>query len=105
MDKYQVAVILSLFAMIMLTRALPFLFAKQLQQNLRFQAVGKELPAYIMLLLVIYEIGPASFLHTPYGMPAIGALAIMTIIHRLVHQLLLSLLVGTVSYVLLLQWV
>ena len=104
MDSYQVSLILSLFVMIMVTRGLPFLFAKHLAQNMRFQAVGKQLPAYIMLLLVIYEINPATFLTAPFGLPAIAALAILLIVHCIFRQLLFSLAVGTLCYVLLLNF-
>lgn len=104
MDSYHLKLIFSLSLMILLTRALPFLFAKQLQQSQRFQAVGKELPAYVMLLLVIYEIGPERFLQPPYGIPEVSALVILTFVHYISHQLFLSLMTGTISYVLLLQW-
>jgi len=79
------------------------MFAKYLQQNPRFQAIGRQLPAYIMLLLVIYEIGPNSFTHYPYGLPAVIALIIVSLSQYFFRQLLFSLFIGTVSYIIFLQ--
>lgn len=103
MDNYQVTLIGALFIMILLTRALPFFFANQLKDHVKFQALGRQLPAYIMLLLVVYEVHLGSFLHWPYGIPALLALTLLTFVHLWRRQVFISLAVGTVSYVYLLR--
>ena len=89
--------------MIFMTRALPFMLSKLLKDSDTLKTVGNHLPAYIMLLLVIYEVGMKHFTHYPYAAPAIIALAVLTLIHAWKRQLLLSVLVGTVVYVLVKQ--
>ena len=62
--------------------------------------IGKQLPAYIMMLLLIYEINIATFLKWPYATPHLIALFIVILIHLWKRQVLLSLFIGTVSYML-----
>ena len=50
--------------------------------------VGKQLPAYIMLLLLIYEIEIQTFLTAPYGIMEITALFLLTLVHYLLQVLL-----------------
>ena len=104
MTSYESILLISLFAMTVLTRAVPFFFAKKLQGPPAFQAIGRELPAYIMLLLVIYEVKPESFLQPPYAIPAIIALGILTGVHVLKRSVLLSIAAGTSSYMLMLYF-
>jgi len=94
MNTYIITVIMSLFILSMLTRALPFMFTKQLAGNIKMQVLGKRLSAYIMMLLVIYEINPVSFKTYPFAVPAILSLLVVILTHiymkskRLVNHLL-----------------
>ncbi|MCR9192251.1 MAG: AzlD domain-containing protein [Gammaproteobacteria bacterium] len=103
MSPYVFAVVTCLFVLTMLTRALPFLFAKQLSTNVKMQAVGRRLTAYIMMLLVLYEVNPGSFTHYPYAIPALLSLVVVTLVHLWLHKPLLSMLIGTTSFILLQQ--
>ena len=96
--NYTLLTTLALFWMIFLTRALPFLFSRILKNNATLTAIGEYLPAYIMMLLVIYEVGLSSFVHYPYGIPAVMALGVLVLAHLWKRQLLLSILTGTVVY-------
>lgn len=97
--SYALAVALASFILIYLTRALPFPFSGILKNNAALQTLGEYLPAYIMMLLVIYEVNIKSFLHSPYGIPAIISLAFLVVIHLWKRQMLLSILSTTVIYV------
>jgi branched chain amino acid efflux pump len=88
----------SLSVVIIITRALPFLFAKIMTN--RFNQLGKFLPAYIMMLLVIYEINLNKLSSPPYGLPAFCALSLLTLTHLLLRNTFVSLCVGTTSYLL-----
>ncbi len=101
MQPSWIPLILSLTGVVLLTRWLPYLLAKQLQKAKMIESIGKQLPAYIMMLLVIYEIKLESFLAWPYALPELTALAILTVVHIWRRQVLLSLLIGVVSYLLL----
>jgi branched-subunit amino acid transport protein AzlD len=101
MNNYFLMVVLSLFFLSICTRALPFLFAEKLNHNLKMRAIGKRLTSYIMLLLVIYEINPVSFETYPFGLPAMISLLVVLLTHLLLHKPLLSMILGTTSFVLL----
>ena len=100
MNTYFLTVVISLFCLTMLTRSLPFLFAKQLGSNTLMKALGRRLTAYIMLLLVIYQINPASFAVYPYGLPAVFSLLVVITVHLLFRNPLVSMIIGTVCFVL-----
>jgi branched-subunit amino acid transport protein AzlD len=100
MNHYILTVVLSLFCLTMVTRVLPFLFSDKLAGNAMMQALGKRLTAYIMVLLVIYEINPVSFGVYPYGLPAMVSSCVVIVTHLLLRKPLLSMVSGTVSFIL-----
>ena len=89
---------------ILLTRWLPFIFAEKLKKAKMVESIGKQLPAYIMMLLLIYEIKVSNLLSWPYALPELISLAVITVIHLWQRRVLLSMLIGTLSYLLLLHW-
>ncbi len=91
-------VIISLFGLSFATRALPFLFGNWMTE--RLSQMGKQLPAYIMMLLVIYEIDIKTITTPPYALPAFIALGLVVITHVWLRQMFLSLSVGVGSYLL-----
>ncbi len=98
---YTSTVIFLLFLVMVVTRALPFVFSKILKNNEYIETIGKSLPAYIMLLLVIYEVHIETFTKAPYGIPAILALFSVVAVHVWKRSMLLSIAVGTVAFILL----
>ena len=65
--------------------------------------LGKYLPFSIIGMLVIYCLKNVSLLHAPYGIPEIVAVALVAGLHLWKRNTLLSVLIGTVSYMLLLR--
>ncbi len=104
MNIYVLTVVLSLCALAMTTRALPFMFTSKLSGNAKMQALGKRLTSYIMMLLVVYEINPTSFETYPFGLPALFSLLVVILAHLLLKKPLLSMILGTTSFVLLKQF-
>ena len=88
------------------TRFLPFLiFPGDKKTPDIVTYLGKVLPCAIMGMLVIYCLKDASFLSAPYGIPEIiGCLAVAGL-HIWKRNTLLSIGVGTVFYMLLVQLV
>ena len=105
MNYYIFTVLLSLFLVTIVTRAFPFMFASKISGNTRIQQLGKRLTAYIMVLLVIYEINPVSFQTYPFGIPALISLLLVLVVHLLLHKPLLSMILGTMSFIFLSQWI
>ncbi len=104
MNTYTLTIVLSLCALTLSTRAFPFLFTSKLTGNAKMQVLGKRLTAYIMLLLVIYEVNPTSFEFSPYGVPALLSLLMVIVAHLLLHRPLLSMILGTTCFVFLKQF-
>jgi len=65
--------------------------------------LGKYLPFSIIGMLVIYCLKNVSLLHAPYGIPEIAAVALVALLHLWKRNTLLSILLGTVGYMLLLR--
>jgi branched-subunit amino acid transport protein AzlD len=99
MNYYTLTVVFALFLLSIVTRVLPFMFTAKLSDNPRAQVFGKRLTAYIMVLLVIYEVNPVSFESYPFGLPAILSLLIVILSHLLLHKPLLSMVLGTTSFI------
>lgn len=95
---YLFLVILVLFLMIFVTRAVPFWIGGVFKNNIMIKTIGRFLPAYMMMLLVIFEIQPKAFFTWPYAMPAIISLILLTLTHFWKRQILLSIAIGTISY-------
>ena len=86
----------------MLTRFLPFLVFRADKPTPKYiRYLGKALPAAIFGMLVVYCLKGVNIASAPYGMPElIGVLAVI-VLHLAFRKTLLSIVGGTVIYVLL----
>ena len=83
-------------------RFLPFLiFSKELPRWLIY--LGHVLPAATMGMLIIYCMRNVSFTSPAHGLPELLASALVLLVHKWKHNTLLSILGGTVVYMLLLH--
>lgn len=107
MDKNLHAILaIAIMAIISyLLRALPFLIFSGKQTPPFIQYLGKYLPYAIMGMLVIYCLKEVRPLAYPYGLPELIAIAIVALLHIWKRNTLLSIVSGTVSYMLLVQLV
>lgn len=86
-----------------LLRALPFLvFQKKTPEVISY--LGNVLPYAIMGMLVVYCLRETSFLQNPYGIPELVGVGITVLIHVWKRNTLISILCGTISYMLLIQF-
>jgi branched-subunit amino acid transport protein AzlD len=103
-DKHAAILIAVVAIVTMLIRFLPFLIF----------GGGKETPAYISYLssvlpyaiigmLVVYCLKDVSLLSAPYGLPELIAAAVVITLHLWRRNTLLSIAVGTVAYMVLVQ--
>lgn len=104
MNLYILSVTATLLVAVIITRFLPFVFTKQLSQNLKFQVLGAKLPAYIMMLLLIYQLHPAKLIDFKSLIIPFSSLFLVFVIHKLLHRPLLSIACGVVCYYLLLNY-
>ncbi len=90
----------------MLTRFLPFLiFGGKKKTPAIITYLGQVLPFAIMGMLVIYCMKDVAFLSAPYGIPELLGCAVVAVLHIWKRNSLLSIGVGTVFYMVLIQFV
>lgn len=90
----------------MVTRFLPFILFPAGRPTPKYvQYLGKVLPAAALGLLVIYCLKDVNFLGGNHGLPELIAMVIVTALHFWKRNMLLSISVGTVVYMLLVQLV
>ena len=105
-DKYLLALIAVAAVVTAATRFLPFLIfgnGKKTPEIIVY--LGKVLPYAIMGMLVVYCMKNVSFVRSPFGLPELIACAAVTALHIWKRNTLLSIAVGTIGYMLLVQFV
>ncbi len=90
----------------MLTRFLPFLIFREGKETPKIiKFMGSALPPAVFALLVVYCLKTMNFTAYPYGLPEIISVLSVIGIHLLFKQMLISIGVGTVIYMVLLQFI
>ena len=94
--------ILTMSAGTILTRFLPFLaFRKQTSPYVSY--LGRVLPPAIIGMLVVYCLSGIRPLEYPHGIPELLSCAAVALLHAWKRNTLLSILTGTVLYMVLVQ--
>lgn len=103
---HDIALVVVVALVTMLTRFLPFLvFGGKRQTPKIITYLGQVLPYAIMGMLVVYCMKDVKFLAAPYGIPELISCALVAGLHIWRRNSLLSIGVGTVFYMLLVQLV
>ena len=101
---HDILLIVVLTLVTMATRFLPFLvFGEKWETPKLITYLGQVLPFAIMGMLVVYCIKDVAFLSAPYGIPELLACVIVAALHIWKRNSLLSIGVGTVCYMLMVQ--
>ena len=103
-EKYIIGMIFVAAIVTAATRFLPFLIfgnGKKTPEIIVY--LGKVLPYAIIGMLVVYCMKDVAFLQYPYGLPEIIACVAVAALHIWKRNSLLSIGVGTVFYMLLVQ--
>ena len=104
--QQQAITILMVILGTMLTRFLPFLLfpaGKSTPKYIRY--LGKVLPAAVFGLLVIYCVRNVSVLEGSHGLPELISIAAVAALHLWKKNMFLSIAVGTILYMVLVQFV
>ena len=105
-DMHAIATIAVCAVVTAVLRFLPFLIFGENRKTPEVIAyLGRVLPFAIMGMLVVYCLKDVSFTSTPFGIPEIIGCAAVTGLHMWKRSTLLSIGVGTVCYMLLVQFV
>jgi len=103
---YDIALIVVMTLVTMATRFLPFLiFGEHRRTPELITYLGKVLPCAVMGMLVVYCLKDVAFLQSPFGLPELIGIALVALLHLWKRNSLLSIGVGTVVYMLLVQLV
>ena len=103
-SMHAAALVAAMSVMTILTRFLPFIvFRKNTPQYITY--LGKVLPPAIIGMLVIYCLKDVSLLAKPFGIPELIAAACVVGLQVWKRNSLISILTGTVLYMVLVQMV
>ena len=106
MNNLHSAAIVAVIAVVTaLLRFLPFLLLQGRQTPPFIAYLGKVLPFAIMGMLVVYCLRHISFSAMPFGIPELLACGAVVLIHIWKRNTLLSILSGTILYMVLVQLV
>lgn len=88
-----------------LTRALPFiLFPENKQPPKIITHLSKVLPCAVMGMLIVYCLKNVNITGSPYGLPELISIIVVVALHIWKRNTLLSIITGTVCYMLLIQF-
>ncbi|MBR6743073.1 MAG: branched-chain amino acid transporter permease [Clostridia bacterium] len=88
----------------LILRILPFILFKENAPTPKIITdLGKYLPYAIMAMLVVYCLKDVTPLSYPYGIPELISVAAVVLLHIWKRNTLLSIAIGTVCYMLLVQ--
>ena len=100
----MIITVLILSAATVLTRSLPFLVFSRMKSPPKIVSyLGQALPPAIFALLLVYCLKNVDLLSSPHGVPEAIALVAVVLLHLWKRQMLLSIGVGTVLYMILVQ--
>lgn len=104
-DPKQSLILIGVMAGVtMLLRFLPFiLFSKKTPKPILY--LGEVLPYSIIAMLLVYCLKETDFAGSSHGIPEIVSVLLVAVLHKWKHNTLLSILSGTICYMLLVQLV
>lgn len=83
-------------------RLLPyFLFSKNTPKSVLY--LGDVLPYAIIAMLLVYCLKDTDFMGASHGIPEVVSVLLVALLHKWKHNTLLSILSGTICYMLLVQ--
>jgi len=89
----------------LITRAIPFIFFNKKSPPKYIKFISDNFPAIIMIILIFYTLAKVDFANAPYGLKEIIAISITAFLHIRLNNYLISILVGTISYMVLIQYI
>lgn len=101
-DIYIAIVIMTLINFT--TRVFPFLFFSKKELPPAIMFIEKFFPSVIMTILIFYSIKDINFIQVPYGLKELGSIVFTGVLHLLLKNYLVSIFLGTIFYMGLVQY-
>lgn len=107
MSNWQVLSLILVMALVTAAlRFLPFMiFTKGRKVPAVVAYLGRVLPYAVMAMLVVYCLKGISFVQMPFGLPELISVVLVVVLHVWKRNTLLSIIGGTVCYMMLVQMV
>lgn len=105
MDTRALILIIVMSLVTVLIRAIPFIVFNGKETPEYINYLGKYLPYSIIAMLVVYCIKGVSIIKSPHGLPELISIVIVSLLHAWKRNTLLSIVVGTIVYMMLRQMV
>ena len=107
MNQFNVFLTILVIALVTATlRFLPFLIFDNGRQVPEFIIyLGRVLPYSIMAMLVVYCLKNVSVTEAPFGLPELISVSLVAVLHIWKRNTLVSIIGGTVCYMILIQFV
>ncbi len=103
---YLWAASVTMFAVTFALRALPFAALRPLRDSALVAYLSRHMPAGVMIILVVYTLRGVSIgEEAPHGLPEALAIAATVILHLVRRNAVVSIIVGTAVYMLLVNLV
>lgn len=105
MNNYEIYVAIAIMTIVnYFTRFFPFLFFRKNDLPAYILFIEKYFPAVIMTILIVYTLKDVNFSLAPYGFKEIGAIFFTAILHLKLKNYLISIFLGTIFYMGLVQY-
>jgi branched-subunit amino acid transport protein AzlD len=101
--KTAVIAVFASALVVLLTRALPFLLFAKRKPPAILRFIEKYIPPMVMAILLVYCFKSVDFTGFPFGIPSLAALALTVVLHVWKGNAMISILSGTVLYMVLIK--
>lgn len=100
-DGYLASAVATAAVITFALRALPFAFLGRLRSSQATAYLARHLPAGLMVILVVHLLQDVPVTRSPYGLREATALTVTAALHLRRRTVLLSIALGTTTYILL----
>ncbi|MDO6705837.1 branched-chain amino acid transporter permease [Photobacterium sp. 1_MG-2023] len=97
-DHHVLTTILTIAAVTLLLRALPFVLMDVLAKSQYLKFIGQKMPVGVMILLVVYTFIHVDFTVAPYGIPQIISTLLAAVLYWFLNNALAAISVGLAAY-------
>lgn len=105
MSNYEIYIAIIIMAVVnYFTRVFPFLFFRKNELPSYIVFIERFFPAVIMTILIVYSIRDIDFTLVPYGVKELGSILFTAVLHILLKNYLISIFIGTIFYMGLVQY-
>ncbi len=102
-NTYAFAAVFVMAAVTVLLRFFPFAVMSNKKTPAFVEYMGKVLPYSVMAMLVVYCLKSVDFTKAPFALPEVISVAVVTLLHVWKRNTLLSIIAGTVCYMVLIR--